>query len=307
MRQVLAGDTRYLSNKDQTGIGRPIPARGLSRRRQSASNPALRCGNIKCADRGTTMSQLTLASLNHVPSGQRSAPVSTHVSAQWAHDIRNALATVGLHLEILERLSGSRGREIALAAHALMSRAAAMCNEAMTQSGQNDAPIRRRGFDIVKTIVQIADLLRPAVPEGFEIRVAGSGSFVVLADPQDVFRILFNLVHNAITIARQGNRITHVTLLVERAGTSVTVRIADDGPGLPKAVRTNLFRAGAPSTTGRHGIGLAIARELAERNGAVLRLADSARGATFTLELAGLAAMPADSGAMRSLGKRVQH
>jgi signal transduction histidine kinase len=251
---------------------------------------------------GMVMSQLTLASLNHAPSDQVSS-----VSAQWAHDIRNALATVGLHLETLERLSGSRGREIALAAHALMSRAATMCNEAMTQSGQSDAPIRRRGFDIVKTIVQIANLLRPTAPDEFEIRVAGSGTFIVLADPQDVFRILFNLVHNAITLARQGIRITHVTLLVERAGTSVTVRIADDGPGLPKAVRTNLFRATALSTAGSHGLGLAIARELAERNGGVLKLADSARGATFTLEFTGLAAMPAESGAMRSLGKRVQH
>jgi signal transduction histidine kinase len=261
------------------------------------------CGNFKNFERGMIMSQLALASLNHAPSGQ----VSAQASAQWAHDIRNALATVGLHLETLERLSGSRGREIALAAHALMSRAAAMCNEAMTQSGQNDVPIRRRGFDIVKTIVQTANLLRPTAPEGFEIRVAGSGAFIVLADPQDVFRILFNLVHNAITIARQGIGITHVTLLVERAGTSVTVRIADDGPGLPKAIRTTLFRAKAPSATGGSGLGLAIARELAERNGGVLKLADSARGATFTLELTGLAAMPAESGAMRSLGKRVQH
>jgi signal transduction histidine kinase len=246
------------------------------------------------------MSQLTLASVNHAPSAQ--------LSAQWAHDIRNALATVGLHLETLERLSGSRGREIALAAHALMSRAAAMCNEAMTQGGQSEPANRRRGFDIVKTIVQIANLLRPTAPEGFEIRVAGSGAFTALADPQDVFRILFNLVHNAITIARQGNRMSHVTLLVERAGTSVIVRIADDGPGLPKLVRAKLFRTQPQSQTGGSGVGLSIARELAERNGGTLKLADSARGTVFVLELAGATAMPAEErGALRSLGKRVQH
>jgi signal transduction histidine kinase len=114
-------------------------------------------------------------------------------------------------------------------------------------------------------------------------------------------------VHNAITIARQGIGISHVTLLVERVGTSVTVRIADDGPGLPKAIRASLFRARAKSTTGGNGLGLAIARELAERNGGVLKLADSARGATFTLELSGVATVTEEAGAMRSLGKRVQH
>jgi signal transduction histidine kinase len=243
---------------------------------------------------------VVLATVNSSPVGP---------SAQWAHDIRNALATVGLHLETLERLSGSRGREIAHAAHALMSRAAAMCNEAMAQGGQADAPSRRRGHDIIKTVVQIANLLRPTAPEGFEIRVAGSGAFIVLADPQEVFRILFNLVHNAIAIARRGNsageRMTHVTLLAERTGTTVTVRIADDGPGLPPAVRTNLFRT-QRSSTGGSGFGLSIARELAERNGGVLELAESARGTTFVLQLTGLAAMPSEErGALRSLGRRV--
>jgi signal transduction histidine kinase len=253
------------------------------------------------------MRHLALASVNPAP------------SAQWAHDIRNALATVGLHLETLERLSGSGGREIALAAQTLMSRAAAMCNDAMAQNSQI-ASSRRRGFDIIKTIVQIANLLRATAPEGFEIRVAASGAFIVLADPQEVFRILFNLVHNAITIARQGKQMTHVTLLVERVGATVTVRIADDGPGLPKAVRAKLFRPQRSATGGNglgrssglglgSGLGLSIARELAERNGGVLQLVETARGATFMLELTGLAAMPSEeSGALRSLGKRVvQH
>jgi hypothetical protein len=85
------------------------------------------------------MSQLVLASGNATSAG---------ASARWAHDIRNALATVGLHLETRERLSGSRGREIAHAAHTLMSRAAAMCNEAMMQGAQADISSRRAPFDI---------------------------------------------------------------------------------------------------------------------------------------------------------------
>jgi signal transduction histidine kinase len=259
------------------------------------SNHAL--STVRDTKKGDSMRQLILASVNPAP------------AAHWAHDIRNALATVGLHLETLERLSGSRGREIAQAAHALMSRAASMCNDAMAQNAATETPHRRRGFDIIKTIVQIANLLRPSAPDGFEIRIAGSGAFIVLADPGEVFRILFNLVHNAITIARQGAQVTHVTLLVERVGATVTVRVADDGPGLPKAVRAKLFRAQPRSATGGNGLGLSIARELAERNGGVLRLADTARGTSFVLELAGLAALPADElGALRSLGKRaVQH
>jgi signal transduction histidine kinase len=244
------------------------------------------------------MSRLALASRN-----------SSHGSSErWAHDIRNALATVGLHVETLERLSGSRGRDIAQAAHMLMSRAAAMCNEAMAQGAQPEAPSSHRPFDVTQTIVQIANLLRPIAPPDFEIRVAGSGSCVVLAEHQEVFRILFNLVHNAITVARQpAAPMTNVTILVERNAATVTVRIADDGPGLPETVRANLFRR-QQSTTGGSGIGLSIARELAERNGGMLRYAETAGGTAFVLELIGHASgSGAEGGALRSLGKRVQH
>lgn len=250
------------------------------------------------------MSHLILASANPAPAGQP--------AAQWAHDIRNALATVGLHLETLERLSGSRGREIARAAHALMARAAAMCNDAMEQETHADFFNRRRGFDVIRTIVQVANLLRPVAPEGFEIRVAGNGTFSVLADPQDVFRILFNLAHNAIAAARQEakkeRKMTSITLMVERAGAAVRVLVTDDGPGLPQAVRLNLFRPQGSALPAGGGLGLAIARELAERNGGMLQLVESARGTTFVLELSGLTALPsAEPGAMRSLGKRAPH
>ena len=248
------------------------------------------------------MSQLVVASLN--ASARPSA-------AHWAHDIRNALATVGLHLETLERLSGTRGHEIAHAAHLLMSRAAAMCNEAMAQRSEVETKSRRKPFDIAKGIVQIANLLRPTAPDGFEIRVAGNGSFVVSADQQDVFRILFNLVHNAIAVARlqraTGGQMTNVTLMLERGDTTLKVRVCDDGPGLPATVSANLFRR-QKSATGGSGMGLSIARELAEQNGGTLQLVESARGATFVLELPASTAMaPADGGALRSLGKRFQH
>jgi signal transduction histidine kinase len=248
------------------------------------------------------MPQLAFASLGTAAAGP---------SARWAHDVRNALATVGLHLETLERLSGSQGREIAHAAHGLMSRAAAVCNEALDQGAQADVLSRRRPFDLGKIIAQVADLLRPVAPAGFDIRVAEGGAlFFALADQQQVFRILFNLAHNAIAVARlqgeAGVRMTSVTLLAERTGATVRLRIADDGPGLPEAVRANLFRR-QQSTTGGSGMGLSIARELAEQNGGVLQLAESARGTVFVLELPACATMAsAESGALRSLGRRFQ-
>jgi signal transduction histidine kinase len=174
-----------------------------------------------------------------------------------------------------------------------MSRAAAMCTEAMKQSARGEVEGKSTGFDIMNTIVQTTNLVRPTAPANFRICVAGSGSFQVLADQQDVFRIIFNLLHNAVSIARrmasEGLAMSSVTLLVERIGATVAVRIADDGPGLPPDVRDKLFRRRDAHIAG-NGMGLAIARELAERNGGILKWVESARGTTFLLELTAAAA-----------------
>jgi signal transduction histidine kinase len=225
-------------------------------------------------------------------------------ATQWAHDIRNTLATAGLHLDALERLIGSPGRRAVEAAHALMLRATAMCEQALAQGARAEPSVRRNGVDVMTTIRQVADLLEPIAPEPFEIRVHADGPFPVVADAGQIFRVLFNLLHNAVTVARRDNSIKLVDISVARAAATVVVRVADDGPGLPATVRKRLFRPNA-SSSGGSGIGLAIARELAERNGGMLELARSAKGTTFVLELpAAPAAMSCEGQVTRSLGPR---
>lgn len=225
-------------------------------------------------------------------------------TTQWAHDIRNALATAGLHLDTLQRLAGTPGHKAVEAAHALMMRATAMCEQALAEAARAEPPSRRRGVDVVKTVRQVTDVLAPIVPDQLAIRVHAGDGVQAVADAEQVFRILFNLVHNAVVLARRERTIRTVDITVERRDATVAIRIADDGPGLPAAIRRNLFRAGASATGG--GIGLAIARELAERNGGVLDLVPSRKGTTFDLELPAAPVLAAvrDDAVTRSLGRR---
>ena len=241
------------------------------------------------------MSNLTLASAN---------PTLPYIpTTQWAHDIRNALAVMSLHLETLERLSGASGRKAASAAQAVMKRTAGMCNATLEHAVRLDQNGRRRGFDLVKIAKEIAAILDPVTPEGFEISVAAEGSCIVMGDSGDVFRIIFNLVQIAVAVARGGRAMSHVTIAISHTGPMVTVRISDDGPGLPKAVRTKLFRPQGNCKASCGGLGMSIARELAERNGATLRLAESKKGTAFVLELPGVRSISLESGAaMPSLG-----
>ena len=224
-------------------------------------------------------------------------------ATKWARDIRNTLATVGLHLDTLERLAGSGGQKAVEAAHALMARASSMCEQALSQAARAE-PQARREVDVVKTIRQVAALLEPVAPARFEIRVHAQGAFPALADAEQLFRIIFNLLHNAVGVARRRSSLKTVDISVERAGATVVVRIADDGPGLPAAVRKQLFRPDVSSIGG--GLGLAIARELAEQNGGMIELAESAKGTTFVLEFPAAAAST-EGPVTRSLGQRIVH
>jgi signal transduction histidine kinase len=242
------------------------------------------------------MSHLALVS----PTFRTTAPPA----AQWAHDIRNTLTTVGLHLDTLERLAGSAGHKAVEAAHGLMLRASAMCEQALAQPGRAE-PARRPAIDAVAAVRQVADLIAPIAPAGFAIRVHGDGAVPVLAEADRFFRIVFNLLHNAVSVARDHGTLRSVDIAIERADGTIVVRVADDGPGLPASVRKQLFRAGVPSANGS-GLGLRIARELAEISGGTLRLAPSAKGATFVLELPAAATVAAakEGPVTRSLGRR---
>jgi signal transduction histidine kinase len=243
------------------------------------------------------MTQLTLAASNPALS-----PAPSH---QWAHDIRNTLATIGLHLETLQKLSGPAGGKAASAALALVNRGAGMCTDALFEARMPRAGSRRRAFDLGKTVKEIVVALAPSAPAGFEFDFDGGGSHIVLGDQSDVFRIIFNIAQNAVNAARRGARINHVNIAIERKAMSVAVKISDNGPGLPKAVKAKLFRSPSESSaTG--GFGLAIARELAERNGGALSFVDGTKGTVFLLELPQAGGREIASGAaMPSLGRRI--
>ena len=201
--------------------------------------------------------------------------------AQWTHDIRNALGTIALYVDTLECPANPQSGRTVASTQALLARVAAMCSGAAKQA--DGGPASRASSDVARTVAQVRELIASTLPAAVSLETDAQDPTPVVADAQDVFRILFNLLHNAATVARGGSlRAIRVTLA--RTGTMAVISIADDGPGVPAAVRSRLFLGGR-STTGGSGQGLAIARELAERNGGTLRLADTPHGATFVVEL----------------------
>jgi two-component system, NtrC family, sensor histidine kinase PilS len=63
----------------------------------------------------------------------------------------------------------------------------------------------------------------------------------------------------------------------------VELHLLDDGPGISDSLRAQIFEPFFTTHSGGTGLGLYIARELCEANGAELKLLENAPGAHFCI------------------------
>jgi signal transduction histidine kinase len=98
---------------------------------------------------------------------------------------------------------------------------------------------------------------------------------------------IFNLLLNACQAASHSTRVPEVEAHLTEVDERIYVTILDNGPGIPACVRKTLFEpfvtAGKPNGT---GLGLTLARRVAEEHGGSVRLEESnPQGTVFTLSL----------------------
>ncbi len=123
-----------------------------------------------------------------------------------------------------------------------------------------------------------------SLPEGFRVEWEPSMPTMV-ADPLELRQVLQNLIANAANHhdrPQQG----HAWIRAVDCGDHWSLVVADDGPGIPEHMRSEVFRmfstGGAPGHT---GIGLAVVRKIVLANGGRIEVnGNSPRGAVFRIE-----------------------
>jgi signal transduction histidine kinase len=98
---------------------------------------------------------------------------------------------------------------------------------------------------------------------------------VIVTDGDRVLQIISNLLANAFRWTPDGGR---VELALGQRNGSVSVSVADSGPGIPAEEQERIFRPFFTRDGGGTGLGLAIARELANALGGRIEL-ETAPGA----------------------------
>jgi signal transduction histidine kinase len=109
------------------------------------------------------------------------------------------------------------------------------------------------------------------------------------ADPDQLFRLMLNLVRNAAQAMESqslDSGIRQIRITGRREGAVAIVEVSDTGPGVPAKVREHLFEAFQSSgRPGGSGLGLAIAAELVRAHDGDIQLVEGTLGATFRITI----------------------
>jgi hypothetical protein len=113
---------------------------------------------------------------------------------------------------------------------------------------------------------------------GISVTIQPGGEVPIFGDPTRLHQLIGNLLSNAIKFAPRGG---HVQVLVDTIDSFARVQVLDDGPGIPKGEREQLFERfyrlasstekGVPGT----GLGLAIAKSVAEAHEGFIDIVDT--------------------------------
>jgi signal transduction histidine kinase len=234
--------------------------------------------------------------------------------ATASHELRTPLTMLQGTMELLEEDLREGGdltdaQEQVASARRELLRLSALAGELLDLS-RLDAEVQLRSEP-----VELNELVRAVIAEfglrarerGVEILTeATEGPLWGRGDPDAVARVMRILLDNAMRYAPPGEPVRVCPL---DAGDQVVIEVVDRGPGIPEEEREHVFerfhRGRSATSASGFGLGLAIGRELAERMGGRLDLADpdDGVGARFVLGLQ--AAGPAPGEPPRPAQRRV--
>ncbi|MBL7260222.1 HAMP domain-containing histidine kinase [Actinoplanes sp. LDG1-01] len=214
---------------------------------------------------------------------ETASAVQRRFVADASHELRSPLATIHANADLLVGAGLAEGEaRSATRIHTESGRMAKLVDDLLTLARVDDQalPVRRQDVDLDDLVY--AERERVAL-EHPELRIEGSvGPARVSGDPDQLHRVLRNLVDNTVRHARQ--RVT-----VSLAGGEVIV--GNDGPPIPAADRERIFDRfvrlddSRARQDGGAGLGLAIARDIVTAHGGTLTVDDLAEGAAMRIRL----------------------
>jgi two-component system OmpR family sensor kinase len=218
-------------------------------------------------------------------------------AADAAHELRTPLTALGLQIQLLERAPDEAARAAAIARlKEGVKRATRLVQQLLTLARlEPDAAEQRFAPLALATVARrtAAELAPIAEAKPVTLTVKADDAVQASGAEESLAILATNLIDNAIRYALPNGR---VVVGVRRDGADAVLEVADDGPGIAPDERERVFDRfyrGAGVEAPGSGLGLSIARQVAELHGGRLELGDGLDGRGVTVRLR----MPALPGA----------
>jgi PAS domain S-box-containing protein len=226
------------------------------------------------------------------------AEFKTNFLRTAAHELGTPLTPIKIQMRILKGLIAASGREDERKAAEILDRNITrlhvlvqdMLESARIQSGR--LRLDSRPIDFAHVVHDVVETFQePAIQMGIALDTAGPNELPIVADPDRLSQVLYNLLSNAMKFTPAGGQI-HVRVAPE--GTDrVRVTVQDTGAGFPPEQVSQLFQPFmqlhdmSQRTRGGSGLGLYISKGIVEQHGGTMTGASEGpgKGATFSFVL----------------------
>jgi signal transduction histidine kinase len=213
-----------------------------------------------------------------------------------AHDLRNPIAGISSLVELVlaEQQYGKEALEpIFTLIQNACSNSLALVNETLEFAvyGSGGYHTEAQLIDINLIAANCVRMMQfKALEKKQQLRLINSGTpEIVLADPAKMWRVISNLITNAVKFSPAGRKIEINTWHVEN---TVQIAIKDEGIGIPDTIKNRIFDAHTPAkrlgTNGEKpfGIGLSICKQIVEAcDGNIWFESEAGKGTTFYISL----------------------
>ena len=206
--------------------------------------------------------------------------------AKVSHDLRNILTSAQLFTDRIEASEDPLVRRMAPKLVNSITRAVSLCESTLAFGRAEEPAPTLTMVRLADVVADVFDSERLAVTEAQIVFCdAVPPMITVRADPDQLFRVLLNLVRNARQAISTSGKPGEVRILAHEDEGSWWIEVSDTGPGLPEKAQQYLFTPfSGGSRKGGSGLGLTISAELIRGHGGTLELSESGpSGTTFQI------------------------
>ena len=222
------------------------------------------------------------------------------LTAGVAHEIKNPLGAISIHLQLIQRRLGTEQEGPGADAWSAVREAVGVIEEEVERLNQIVVDylfaVRPMNIDLTsgevnEVLAELLRLLRPELEEaGIELREQLSKSLPrVLLDQRSLREALLNLIKNAIAAMVEdtsAGRPRVLSVASSTDGETVTVRIGDTGPGIPQEIQGKIFEPYFTTRDFGSGLGLTLVYKIVKEHLGEIELdSKPGSGSTFSISI----------------------